>query len=203
MAVWSSKSWAQFAVPRKPGFELWIRTPREEPITSLLSTPCLERVWHNVLLLTVGKNFISGWRLSGSTFMIWVSKQAVLAVCPPNGALCNIKGIFEQFELQLPHKPLFAGTKRNMFSGIILGGGLSRWKANIWLNQSPCVLAGNQRQSMSINLKKLVLLAVLLIMFLKTDKFSPSPPLLTVMGGAHLCLGIQPVVCWFGEILQV
>lgn len=126
MPVWSNKSLLQFVVPRKPGFELWIRTPREELITSLLSTPCLERVWRNILLLTVGMNFISGWRLSGSTFMIWVSKQAVLAVCLLNGALCNIKGIFEQFELELPHKPLFARMKRSMFSGIILGGGLSR-----------------------------------------------------------------------------
>lgn len=139
MPVWSNNSLPQFVVPRKPGFELWIRTPREELITSLLSTLCLERLWRNVLLLTAGMNFISGWRLSGSTFMIWVSKQAVLAACPPTGALCNIKGIFEQFELELPHKPLFATTKRKMFSGIILGGGLSRWKANIWLNQSPCV----------------------------------------------------------------
>lgn len=165
MPVCSNKSLAEFIVPRKPGFELWIRTPREEPITSLLSTPCVERVWRNALLLTVGMNFRSGWRLSGSTFMIWVSKQAVLAPCPPNGALCNIKGIFEQLELELPHKALFAWTKRNTFSGIILGGGLSRWKANIWPNQSPCVLAGNQRQNMSINLKNTCSLSSVLDVF--------------------------------------
>lgn len=160
MPVWSNKSLLQFVVPRKPGFELWIRTPREELITSLLSTPCLERVWRNILLLTVGMNFISGWRLSGSTFMIWVSKQAVLAVCLLNGALCNIKGIFEQFELELPHKPLFARMKRSMFSGIILGGGLSRWKANIWLNQSPHVLEETRGRICPSISKRLVCLTV-------------------------------------------
>lgn len=139
MWSWSNNSLPQFVIPRKPEFELWIRTPREELITSLLSTSCVERLWLNFLLLTVGMNFISGWRLSGSTFMIWVSKQAVLAACPPSGALCNIKRIFEQFELELPHKPLFATMRRKMFFGIILGRGLSHWKANIWLNQSPHV----------------------------------------------------------------
>lgn len=146
---WSNDSLPQFLVPRKPEFELWIRTPREELITSLLSTSCLERLWRNFLLLTVGTTFISGWRLSGSTFMIWVSKREVLAACPTSGVLHNIKGIFEQFELELPHKPLFATMRRKMFFRIILGGGLSCWKANIWLNQSPRVQSGFLQETRS------------------------------------------------------
>jgi len=45
--------------------------------------------------------------------------------------LCNIKGIFEQFESQLPHNPLFATMGRKMLFGIILGGGHSYWMKNI------------------------------------------------------------------------
>lgn len=73
----------------------------------------------------------------------------MLALCPSRGMLCNIKGIFEQFELELPHNPLFATLRRKMFFGIILGGGLSHWKTNIELNQCPHVQAGFLQETSS------------------------------------------------------